>query len=289
MARSLALCLGVTAGWVACVGDEPVGSGPGSEREAGTSDAQVPAPVPVEDAASDSAAPPPDASLLGFCASRPTPGDFCADFDQPGQDVGTGWTIAEVTGESDSPNLADTGSSPPHSMRVAVHRTDGGVDHVATSRESFQAPYADAQNQSPLVLEFAIYVESSGPSEGPVSVAGLGLTTPLSLALEATDAGSELELSLRLVTGESIGRARKTVPLATWTRISLRLSARQSADGGPVGGGMTLSVDGTSQTIALPEQPLASNLRVDVGLGFQNFVGGEWTVLYDDVYIDGVD
>ena len=52
---------------------------------------------------------------------------------------------------------------------------------------------------------------------------------------------------------------------------------------------MTLGVNGVSTTLALPPQPLTDTYRVDIGLGFPNYVGGEWSALYDDVFLDGAD
>jgi hypothetical protein len=133
-----------------------------------------------------------------------------------------------------------------------------------------------------------MFLETVDLAPRNVYITGIEVPSGLSLALRCFpgDAGTPACELLVLVGVDTID-VIPGVPVGKWSRVALALSPRMLDDGGPSGGGFTVTLDAVSKSYMLPVQGLPKTLRIDIGLAVSNPIGAGWTAYFDDVLIDG--
>ncbi len=212
-----------------------------------------------------------DGAVGSFCASAG--GDFCADFDDGGRDVG--WTKTDLRGVGTF-DLDPNAKSAPWSLRATWPRADVGTDKFQQLEKVWQGA------ARPTTIDFDLFVAPIAWAGGDLAftIMELYFDKPEKLGAQIlmTPAGWDLAA---LTPTRSTASSTTPLPVGVWSHLRLETDPASS------GGSVRAYLDGT---LALEKNGLSftqnpTEMQLWIGLGAANTPIPAADVRYDNVLV----
>jgi hypothetical protein len=231
-----------------------------------------------------------DGSAPTWCSALTPRPLFCEDFDEGA--IAPGWSSVHMTGGSILLDTTEFQSAPgaliadsaviasmKPSVDLAAYRSfaiTGRATFAGTLDLDFRVDRADAPGGVAVLAQFGLADGGGGASYFLQLVAISNGTKPLSIGVsEVAFPGN----------GPINHPATQTIPLATWTHVTLSLTA-------PFGGGAgtaVLGLDGMLAERIAVDVPLQNRAQtIAVGLTYASAPSTGWTAVFDNVTFDAM-